>query len=72
MDTKMIERINELARKSKTPEGLTEAEKEERAKLRAAYLADFRAGLRQQLDSIVIEDEDGNRRKLEPKPRIVH
>lgn len=72
MDTKMIERINELSRKSKTPEGLTEAEKEERAQLRAAYLADFRAGLRQQLDSIVIEDADGNRRKLEPKPRIVH
>ena len=34
MDQKKIDRINELARKAKSPEGLTEAETAERAALR--------------------------------------
>ena len=34
MEQKKIDRINELAHKAKTPEGLTEAEKKERAALR--------------------------------------
>ena len=34
MDQKQIDRINELARKSRTPEGLTEWEQAEQAALR--------------------------------------
>lgn len=64
---KTIARINELAKKAKTPEGLTDAERAEQAELRQKYLSNFRAGLRQQLDSIVIQDEQGNKRKLSKK-----
>lgn len=54
-----IERINELARKSKTI-GLTEEEKEEQAILRKAYIASFRQNLRMQLDNIDIKEPDGS------------
>ena len=37
MDQKQIDRINELARKAKTPEGLTEWERMEHAALRREY-----------------------------------
>ena len=37
MDQKQIDRINELARKAKSPEGLTEWEVAERAALRREY-----------------------------------
>ena len=53
-----IDRINELARKSKTV-GLTEEEKAEQAKLRQAYIANIRAALRSQLDCIDIEETNG-------------
>ncbi len=46
MTKKEIDRINELGRKSKTPEGLTEAEKQEQKQLRETYLAWFRIQLR--------------------------
>lgn len=59
---KLIERINELARKSKA-EGLTEAEVAERDELRKQYLANFKKNFRQQLDQIEFTDE---------KPTIVH
>ena len=38
MDQKQIDRINELARKAKSPEGLTEWEAAERAALRREYV----------------------------------
>ncbi|MBR5295199.1 MAG: DUF896 domain-containing protein, partial [Clostridia bacterium] len=38
MTKEKIDRINALARKSKTPEGLTPAEKEEQAALRKEYI----------------------------------
>ena len=38
MDQKQIDRINELARKVKSPEGLTEWEVAERAALRREYI----------------------------------
>ena len=63
MDPKMIERINELARKSKTA-GLTEAEKEEQKKLRDEYRFAFRVNLTEQLEHTYIMDEKGNKRKL--------
>ena len=59
-----IDRINALARKSKTPEGLTEAEKEERAVLRRAYIDAVLGDLKSQLDNTYIVDEQGNKRKL--------
>lgn len=67
MDKKQIDRINELARKSRTPEGLTEAELVEQAALRQEYLADWRKGLQAQLDNTYIVDAQGNKRKLEKK-----
>ena len=63
MNDKLIERINELARKSKT-EGLTEEEKEEQKRLRDEYRFAFRANLVEQLEHTYIMDEDGNKRKL--------
>ena len=63
MDPKLIERINELARKAKT-EGLTEEETQERAKLRAQYLAEFRQGMKKTLDNVYVMDEKGNKTKL--------
>lgn len=59
-----VQRINELARKSRTPEGLTDEEKEEQQRLRQEYIQAYRAGMRAQLESIVIVDEKGNRRKV--------
>ena len=50
-----IDRINELARKSKK-EGLSEEEKEEQKKLRRAYIDAFKEGLRSQLDNIEFVD----------------
>ena len=50
MEQSKIDRINELARKSKT-EPLTEAELAEQKALREEYLASFRAMFRGQLDS---------------------
>ena len=58
-----LERINELAQKQKTV-GLTEEEKLEQKALREEYIAAFRASLKSQLDSIVVVDEKGNKRKL--------
>ena len=55
---KKIERINQLARKSKQ-EGLTPLEKEEQKKLRAEYIASVRMNLKAQLDNIDIQQEDG-------------
>lgn len=54
-----IDRINELAKKSKTV-GLTEAEKEEQQKLRQAYIQAFRRNLRSQLNNIDIQEADGS------------
>lgn len=59
MDEKMIARINELARKSKT-EGLNEAELNEQAQLRKEYIEAFRRNLRGQLDNIDIKEADGS------------
>lgn len=58
MDAKKIQRINELARKSKQEE-LTPSEKEEQRMLRAEYIASVRMNLKAQLDNIDIQQEDG-------------
>lgn len=54
-----INRINELARKSKTL-GLTEEEKKEQEKLRAEYIKNVRESLRANLNSISIIEKDGS------------
>ena len=61
-----INRINELYHKSKD-EGLTEEEKEEQATLRKEYVANIRANLRGNLNSITIQHEDGSQEKLSEK-----
>ena len=55
MDKIKIDRINFLAKKSKT-EGLTDAEKEEQKSLREEYIADIRKSFKAQLDNIEIVD----------------
>ena len=64
MEQKKIDRINELAKKAKTPEGLTAEELEERAALRQEYLNSVMGNLRRELDNTWIVDENGNKRKL--------
>lgn len=59
-----IDRINVLARKAKTEDGLTEEEKAEQAALRAEYIAEFRASFAVQLDNTVIQRPDGTKEKL--------
>ncbi len=59
-----IDRINYLARKSKTPDGLTEDERKEQAELRNAYVLAMRALLRGQLEQTVVVYPDGSRKKL--------
>lgn len=58
MEKSKIDRINELAHKSKK-EGLTDAEKEEQKLLRQEFIAEIRADLRASLESIeFIEDSE--------------
>ena len=60
MDKYKIDRINELARKSKSEE-LTEEEKKEQALLREEFLAEIRADVRASLESIeIVDDSDYN------------
>ena len=62
MDQSKILRINELAAKAKTPEGLTQKEIEERAALRKEYIESVRANLMGQLNNTVIQYPDGSRK----------
>ena len=64
MEKEKIARINELAKKAKTDAGLTEAEKQEQAALRAEYIAEFRASFASQLDHTVIQRPDGTKESL--------
>ena len=61
-----IERINELARKSKA-EGLTEAELQEQKELRQRYIENVRRNLRSQLDNIDVVNPDGSVENLGEK-----
>ena len=61
-----INRINELARKSKSV-GLTEDEKAEQAVLRRAYIDAVKASLTSNLDNTYVMDQNGNKRKLGKK-----
>lgn len=63
---KDIDRINELARKSKT-EGLTDEEKAEQKALRVKYINGFKESLESQLQGITVVEPDGSKHKLEKK-----
>lgn len=66
MDQKKIDRINELAHKAKTLEGLTEEEMVERAILRREYIDAVTGSLRAKLNNTWIVDEKGGKRRLTP------
>ena len=58
MEKAKIDRINELAHKSKET-GLTDAEKEEQKILRQEFIAEIKADLRASLESIeIVEDAE--------------
>lgn len=63
MDQKKIDRINELARKSKG-EGLTEAEKAEQEELRSEYRRAVTGNLAAQLKNTYIMTPDGKKRRV--------
>lgn len=67
MTDEKVARINELARKSRTAEGLTEAEKAEQAVLRREYVDAVKASLQGQLDRTTIVRPDGTHEKLKKK-----
>jgi len=67
MEQKKIDRINELARKKKTPEGLTEAEQTEHTALRREYVDAVVGNLKTHLDNTYVVDSRGNKTKLKQK-----
>ena len=69
MTKEKIARINELAKKSKTPAGLTETEQAEQAALRQEYVAEMKASLRAQLEHTMIQEPDGTLHKLGRRPQ---
>lgn len=66
MEQHKIERINFLAKKSKT-EGLTEPEKSEQKALREEYIAEWRTSLKTQLDNTIVLHENGTATRLQQK-----
>ena len=67
MEQYKIDRINALARKAKTPEGLTEEEKHERAVLSREYLDAVKANLESQLEHTYLQRPDGTRVPMKKK-----
>ena len=63
LDQIKLDRINELARISKT-RALTDEEKAEQKALREEYIIAYRASLRGILDNTVIRRPDGSEEKL--------
>ena len=66
MNKEKINRINELARKSKIT-GLTQEEKEEQTRLRNEYVSNVRSNFVKSIENMVVIDEDGNKRKITKK-----
>lgn len=59
IDSKLIKRINELAKKKKDGT-ITPAELKEQEKLRQEYIKVFRSGFKQQLMGVKVVDAQGN------------
>lgn len=68
MEQKKIDRINELARKSKTT-GLSDEEKAEQKILRDEYRASIVKNLTGQLDNCYIVDEKGNKQSVKQRKK---
>lgn len=68
MEKTKLDRINELARLAKERE-LSPAEAEERAVLRAEYIADFRKATIDVLDNTYVVTPDGVKHKLPRKDK---
>ena len=66
MEQKKIDRINELSRLARQRE-LTEEEQQERAELRAEYIADFRRATIDVLENTYVVTPDGKKHKLQKK-----
>lgn len=66
MDQSKIDKINELAHKSRTC-GLTEEEKALQKELRTEYVASFKTSLTSILDHTSIQRPDGTLEKLKRK-----
>ncbi len=62
-----IARINELARKSRTPAGLTQEEKAEQQRLRQDYIEAVKRSLISQLENTYIVDEHGQKHRLKKR-----
>lgn len=67
MEQNKINRINELARKVKAGETLSEQELAERDALRREYIDEHKRLLAAHLDNTYVQYPDGSRRKLERK-----
>ena len=65
--SRAADRINELARKAKSPAGLTPEEEAERALLRQEYIAACKSNLMAHLDNTLIQHPDGTRTRLRKK-----
>ena len=63
----VIARINELAKKAKSPEGLTAEELAERDKLRRIYIDSVKANLVGHLESTYVVRPDGTKEKVTRK-----
>lgn len=63
-----VARINALARKKRT-EGLTDEEAAEQQQLRSEYLHEFRNGMEEMLESIIVEQPDGTQQPLKKKDK---
>lgn len=67
MEKEKLNRINELARKSKA-EPLSESELAEQKALREEYLREIRLSFGAMLDNTVIQYPDGSRKSLKKEP----
>lgn len=68
MEKAKIDRINELAHLAKARE-LTAAEQEERAALRAEYIAEWRQSTISLLENTYIQTPDGKKHKLQKREK---
>ena len=68
MEKEKLDRINFLARKSRS-EGLSEEERAEQAALRQEYIIEFRASMTGILDNTYIQRENGDRERLKRKKK---
>ena len=66
----VIARINELAKKAKSPEGLTPEETAERDKLRRIYIDSVKASLVGHLENTYIVQPNGTKKKVQKKGGI--